>query len=212
MAFARWRACAFAVFRKISLGSADGAKRLQVTYAFTAVWRGRRSCAMRLRIGKGPWRMQWGRLAAALLLLLCAHVFAHLPSPVVSQAPSTPPEAHVDPYGRTTPRGTVTGFIRATQRGDFAGATRFMQVPTAQSPDAEPVARQLKELMDRYYVHSIESISDKPAGNVNDGLPLDRQNVGTLKIGSQKLDILLIHVHDPEGGQIWVISSRSEEH
>jgi MscS family membrane protein len=162
---------------------------------------------MRLRIGKGLWRVQHGRLAAALLFFLCAHVFAQLPSPVVSQAPSTHPEAHVDPYGRTTPRGTVTGFIRATQRGDFAGATRFMQVPTAQSPDAEPVARQLKELMDRYYVHSIESISDKPAGNVNDGLPLDRQNVGTLKIGSQKLDILLIHVHDEEGGQIWLVSS-----
>jgi MscS family membrane protein len=61
--------------------------------------------------------------------------------------------------------------------------------------------------MDRYYVHSIESISDKPAGNVNDGLPLDRQNVGTLKIGSQKLDILLIHVPDAESGQIWLISS-----
>ena len=82
-----------------------------------------------------------------------------------------------------------------------------MQLSAAQSANPELVARELKELMDRYYGHAIESISDKPTGNVNDGLPLDRQNVGTLKIGSQKLDILLIHVNDADGDQIWLISS-----
>ena len=82
-----------------------------------------------------------------------------------------------------------------------------MQLPAAQSANPEAVARQLNELMDRYYVHSIESISDKPAGDVNDGLPLDREDVGTLKIGPQQLDILLVHVSDEESGQIWLISS-----
>ena len=65
----------------------------------------------------------------------------------------------------------------------------------------------LIELMDRYYVHSIESISDKPAGDVNDGLPLDREEVGSMRIGSQQLDIILIRVNDAESGQIWLISS-----
>ena len=162
---------------------------------------------MGLRVGRGPWRTQRARLAAALVFFLCAHIFAQLPSPTTSRTPSAPSETHVDPFGRTTPRGTVTGFIRATQRGDFAGATRFMQLPAAQSANPELVARELKELMDRYYDHSIESISDKPTGDVNDGLPLDRENVGTLKIASQKLDLLLIHVNNPEDGQIWLISS-----
>ncbi len=162
---------------------------------------------MGLRVGRGPRRTQRARLAAALLFFLCVHVFAQLPGPATTKAPSTHSDTHVDPFGRTTPRGTVTGFIRATQRGDFAGATRFMQLPAAQSANPESAARELKELMDRYYGHSIESISDKPTGNVNDGLPLDRQNVGTLKIGSQKLDILLIHVNDADGDQIWLISS-----
>lgn len=158
---------------------------------------------MGLRIGKG----QGGRLAVALLVFLCAHVFAQLPTLATPATPSVASEAHVDPFGRTTPRGTVTGFIRATQRGDFAGATRFMQLPRAQSANGEPVARQLKELMDRYYAHSIESISDKPTGDLNDGLPLDREQVGSMRIGSQRLDILLIHVNDPKSGQIWLISS-----
>jgi len=162
---------------------------------------------MGLRVGRGSWRTQPASLVAVLLFFLCAHVFAQLPQPAVPGIPIAHSETHIDPFGRTTPRGTATGFIRATQRGDFAGATRFMQLPMAQSTDPELVARELKELMDRYYSHSIESISDKPTGNVNDGLPLDRQNVGTLKIGSQKLDILLIHVNDAEGGQIWLISS-----
>ncbi|MGD0646676.1 MAG: mechanosensitive ion channel family protein [Acidobacteriaceae bacterium] len=162
---------------------------------------------MGLRIRSGPWRTRQGRLAAALLLFLCAHVFAQLPHLATPAIPSAPSETHVDPFGRTTPRGTVTGFIRATQRGDFAGAVRFMQVPAAQTANAETVARQLNELMDRYYVHSIESISDKPTGDVNDGLPLDREDVGSLKIGPQQLDIILIRVSDAESGQIWLISS-----
>jgi MscS family membrane protein len=82
-----------------------------------------------------------------------------------------------------------------------------MQLPPVQSSNPETVARELNELMDRYYVHSIESISDKPAGDVNDGLPLDRENVGTLRIGPRQLDIILIRVNDAESGQIWLISS-----
>ena len=162
---------------------------------------------MGLRVGKSPWGAQRGRLVAALLFFLCAHAFAQLPHAATPGTPVAHADAHFDPFGRTTPRGTVTGFIRATQRGDLAGATRFMQVPAAQSSDPESVAGQLKELMDRYYVRSIESISDKPVGDVNDGLPLDRQNVGTLKIGAQQLEIHLIHVTDAEGAHIWLISS-----
>ncbi len=162
---------------------------------------------MGLRTVKGWWRTLRGGLSAALLFFLCAQVFAQLPNPVMPQTPSATAEPSIDPFGRTTPMGTVTGFIRDTQRGDFADATRFMQLPATQSAKGEPVARQLKELMDRYYVHSIESISDKPTGDLNDGLPLDREQVGSMRIGSQRLDILLIRISDPDSGQIWLISS-----
>ncbi len=169
---------------------------------------------MGLRISKGAWSSRPGILAAALCLLLCAHAFAQLPGTMTAPgatpvAPVAAAEAHVDPFGRTTPRGTVTGFIRTSQRGDYAGATRFLQVPTGQSAHAETLARQLKELMDRYYVHSIESISDKPAGDVNDGLPLDRERVGSIAIGSMKMDILLIRVKGTGGDQIWLICSET---
>ncbi len=163
---------------------------------------------MGLRISRGG-RRRWGRLAAALLFVVCAtHIVAQLPGTLTAPAaPVTTAEPHVDPFGRATPRGTVTGFIRVTQRGDFAGAMRFLQVPAEQSAHGELLARELKELMDRYYVHSLESISDKPSGDVNDGLPLDRENVGSMRIGSQRLDIILIRVKDGEGNQIWLISS-----
>ena len=98
---------------------------------------------MRLRIGKGPWKTQRGRLAAALLFFLCAHVYAQVPNIVTPQTPSATSEIQIDPFGRTTPRGTVTGFIRATQRGDFAKPTRFMQLPTTQSSMQKLEAREL---------------------------------------------------------------------
>lgn len=99
---------------------------------------------MGLRRGVGPWRRRWGSLAAALLFLLCVHAFAQLPQPTTPGTPVAHADVHVDPFGRTTPRGTVTGFIRATQRGDFAGATRFMQVSAGQSTNPESLARELK--------------------------------------------------------------------
>ena len=112
-----------------------------------------------------------------------------------------------DPLGRSTPRGTFTEFIRAMRRDDIVSAARFMQLTPKQKPQTEALARELGQLMDRYFAESLSKISDSPEGDVDDGLPLDRERLGPLKIGGKKFDIILVRIEAPGAGLIWLISS-----
>ena len=147
-----------------------------------------------------------------LLAVLSWPLAAQIPSLLKPQPkPVDQEEKAVDPLGRSTPRGTITGFIRAIQRDDLVAAASFMQLTPHQKPRAEALARELSELMDRYFAEPIAQISDSPAGALDDGLPPDRERVGPLKINNNPADIILVHVTDSVSGQIWLISSETLE-
>ncbi|MFZ1009428.1 MAG: hypothetical protein WAN65_21485 [Candidatus Sulfotelmatobacter sp.] len=86
-------------------------------------------------------------------------------------------------------------------------AAKYLQVTGRHKPEAETLARDLKELMNRYFSKPIAMISDSPEGTANGELPLDRERVGSLKINDKKVDVLLVRVTDPQSGRIWLISS-----
>ena len=152
---------------------------------------------------------------AANVLLLAAlnlSLAAQIPSLLKPQTKSADQEEQVaDPLGRSTPRGTIAGFIRAIHRDDFVAAASYMQLTPHQKPRAEALARELSELMDRYFAEPIAQISDAPAGALDDGLPPDRERIGPLKMKDKPADIILVHVTDSVSGQIWLISSETLE-
>ena len=120
-------------------------------------------------------------------------------------APS--PEQVSDPLGRSTPRGTILGFIKAANRNDLVTAAKYLQVTGKQKVATETLVSNLKELMDRYFSEPLAMISDSPEGAPDDGLPLDRERAGSLKISNNKVDLVLVRIVDPQSGRIWVISS-----
>jgi MscS family membrane protein len=126
-----------------------------------------------------------------------------------SSARDSSPAPIADPLGRSTPRGTITAFVRSVHRNDYVSAARYMQIATKQKTNVEVLARDLKELMDRYFSQSITTISDLPTGELNDGLPLDQERVGPLTMGGGNVYILLVRVTDPQAGQIWLISTET---
>ena len=123
-----------------------------------------------------------------------------------SEQPQQPAQ---DPLGRTTPRGTIASFIRAVDRNELASATQYLQVTPGLQQSPESLARDLKTLLDRHFQEAITSISDDPAGALNDGLPIDRERVGPLTIGDRLADISLVRVNDPQVGQVWLVSSET---
>jgi MscS family membrane protein len=149
---------------------------------------------------------------ALLLAVFSLSLAAQIPSLLKPQPkPADQQEQVVDPLGRSAPRGTIAGFIRAIHRDDLVAATSYMQLTPHQKPKAEVLARDLSELMDRYFIEPIAQISDSPAGALDDGLPPDREKVGPLKMRSKAVDIILVHVTDSVSGQIWLISSDTLE-
>jgi MscS family membrane protein len=144
---------------------------------------------------------------AVLVVALVLPAFGQMLGRGTSQnaAPASQPTP-ADPLGRSTPRGTITGFIRAADRGDYVAAARYMEVNDKHQAKAEELARELRELLNRYFHTPLQTISDSPSGDLDDGLPLDRESV-PLKIEGQRVDMILVRVNNPQAGSIWLISS-----
>lgn len=166
----------------------------------------------RLIVGRKACEWPKHRALACLVLflfLVALSVAAQLPS-ITPKSPAPVPatqEQLLDPLGRASPRGTIQGFVKAADRDDFLTAVQYLQVSGKPRHEAETLARDLKELMNRYFSRPLVLISDSPEGEPQDALPLDHQRVGSFRIEDKKVDVVLVRVADPQSGRIWLISS-----
>ena len=152
-------------------------------------------------------------LAALLLSALAQPPAAQIPG---TQAPrtesaqksETTAQPVTDPFGRSTPRGTLMGFMRAVDKND-AAAVRYLEVTAGDNPHALAAAHDLSNLINRNLKEPLTKVSDSPDGTLNDGLPTNRERVGPLMVGDRAADITLVRVTDPQAGPIWLISSET---
>jgi MscS family membrane protein len=111
-----------------------------------------------------------------------------------------------DPLGRDTPSGTVLGFLQSAQNGSFKTAADYLQLTSthrqAQGPE---LASQLKALMDRGFVGSVQRLSKRPEGGPEFGTP-DQQNIGTFSVGDAEVPVVLVRATDPNFGKVWLFS------
>ena len=70
----------------------------------------------------------------------------------------------------------------------------------------EDFATKLKVVIDRAFTGDLRRISNQPDGTPQEGVPLDRQRVGTLTAGDVEADLTLVRVPDGNN-RIWLISS-----
>lgn len=116
--------------------------------------------------------------------------------------------ARVDPLERTTPAGSVFGFLKAAQSGNYGMAAQYLQMsPARRSSEGEQLARKLKIVMDRAFAGDLRNVSTQPEGALQEGVPADRQNLGTMSSGDVEAELELVRVSDPGVGKIWLISS-----
>jgi MscS family membrane protein len=121
---------------------------------------------------------------------------------------NTPPAGPTDPLDRQTPNGTLFGFLQAVQAGNYPTAAQYLQMsPAHRETQGQQVATELKEVLDQAFVGSLRSISTNPEGTVQPGLPSDREKIGVLSVDDTDVDVILVHVNDPNAGKIWLFSS-----
>ncbi|MGO9087204.1 MAG: mechanosensitive ion channel family protein [Candidatus Sulfotelmatobacter sp.] len=150
--------------------------------------------------------------ASVLCLSACLPSPAQTPLSQVLQPSSTPssPSTPADPLGRTTPSGAVLGFLQAAQAGNNTIAAQYLQMsPAHRQSEGEPLAMQLKFVMDRSTFTGRVGNFTQSEGIPQEGVPPGRQRLGTMSSGDVEVDLDLVRVSDPNAGKIWLISSET---
>jgi MscS family membrane protein len=144
-----------------------------------------------------------------LLSLLCAPllaqtVFKALSSAANAAAPSA--AKYVDPLGRDTPRGTLTGFIDAAQRGDNDRAAQYLQLPRQETEiDTTRVVDNLKALLNHGYVGRLADVTDNPELLYDPQLEPNQERAGEFSVNGKELPLLMVRVPNGNNGHLWLI-------
>ena len=156
-------------------------------------------------------RPRFGRLQCAclllLILLICGLTWAQIPLP----APTKPaPEAETpkDALGRTTPRGTVRGFLNASHKGAEEIAVQYLNTPLRGSA-ATALANKLFVVLDRRLPARLNELSDQPEGSLSDPLHPNQDLVGTISSVKGNIDIVLERVDRKGSAPVWLFSRKT---
>lgn len=143
------------------------------------------------------------------ILTVCPSMRALVQLPAPS-APSAQPEVPKDSLGRTTPRGTVLGFMTAAHKGDYAVATEYLNL-RSRGKSATTLAEQLSVVLDRSLPARLTQLSDKPEGSLSNPLNPDQDLVGTIASANGDVNIVLERVNREKSGPVWLFSSTTLE-
>ncbi len=150
-----------------------------------------------------------------LFLLFLALLFSQGVGPQhVLPAPEPPvfkAEVSQDPLGRTTPRGTVRGFLSAASKDEKQTAVRYLN--TSQDGRAGLLlVDELFAVLNRRLHVEFNEISDQPEGSVSYSADPDRDLVGRVNTQSgDVVDIVVERIHRKDGSRIWLFSRQTLE-
>jgi MscS family membrane protein len=149
-------------------------------------------------------------LALVAAFCLPATAQSALSALLESKPPANSSKTPTDSLGRDTPYGTVFGFLEAVQAGRDAIAAQYLQMSAARRESlGADMAQKLKAVMDNAFPGSLKHVSTQPEGAPQEGIPPDRQELGTMSSGDVEVELELVRVTDPSAGKIWLISSNT---
>jgi len=151
------------------------------------------------------------RIAMAALLAACLVTGAHAAEkakPAATKGPVQAEATYDDPLGRSTPQGTVVGFLKAMQREDYERTVDYLDTRQT-GKRAEQLARELSYILNEGMSTVATALSIKPEGNLQDNLPDNRELVGTVKTKKGEYKILLERVQKENNPPVWLFSSET---
>jgi len=148
------------------------------------------------------------RLLAALLGLALATVVSPaqgLLGRTGAPAPDTaPPSVTVVDPG--SPRAAVEGFFAAMRANDLPRAATVLDLTGFDTARADDLARRLYAVLDSRLWMDVEQLNPLAVGDTTDGLPADRENLGTVEIDGRERTIRLARVRRDDVTR-WVFSA-----
>lgn len=122
--------------------------------------------------------------------------------------PATQEASATDPLGRATPEGTVIGFLRAAQKGDYDRALDHLDTKLSRRR-ARELAQQLLVVLDQGVKLNVTTLSRNPEGDVKDNLPLNSERIGVVKTETGTVDIMLERVQRGSDPPIWLFAAET---
>jgi MscS family membrane protein len=127
------------------------------------------------------------------------------------QPPSSPPAsatAPEDPLGRSTPRGTVLGFLDAARRGENELAREYLDTRLSGRAAADLV-QQLFVVLDTRLPARLTQLSDAHDGSRTNPLEPNLERIGKVESAAGEVDVFLERVKQGSGERIWLFSTRT---
>lgn len=154
-------------------------------------------------------RLGIGACLLSLGFLVCLSTSAQLIVPHPATAPAiAQPEVPKDSLGRTTPRGTVLGFLNAARRGDDELAVQYLNTRLT-GKGAEVPAHELFTVLDRRLPPRLNQLSDTPEGSLSNLLHPDQEQVGTISSDNGNVDIFVERVNRGNSGFLWLFPTKT---
>jgi MscS family membrane protein len=135
----------------------------------------------------------------------------HIPASKSASVPAPDqPEIPKDLLGRTTPRGTVLGFLSVARNGNDELAAQYLDTKL-RGDAAAALAHELFVVLDRRLPPRLNQVSDLPEGSLSDPLKPDQELVGTITGEKGNLEIFVERVDRGKTGSVWLFSSMTLE-
>lgn len=121
-----------------------------------------------------------------------------------------PSAEHNDVLGRSTPRGTVLGFLHAAKNGEYREASQYLQLSQDDRvSQGDRLTSQLHALMDHAFVGRVGPVSDNPDGSGETGGSRNRERIGEFRIDDGTANVELVRVSGTDDNEIWLFSSET---
>lgn len=119
-----------------------------------------------------------------------------------------------DPYNRSTPRGTLNGFLLSLSYNDYVRASKYIDFSGYEHTENDSLikrhVRQFESLLDKHGILSpVSIINQDNEGKTNDGLSINFDKVGSVKLNDNSVPIFLERVKFSEDQKQWLISSET---
>src|SRR5210317_914821 len=109
---------------------------------------------------------------------------------------------YLDDLNRDTPRGSLEGFLRATEENDYETAAKYLDlrgIPKKLRDEKGPqLAKKIKFVIDRALDIDEMSLSDDVKGVSKDGLAKTRDLLGQIEINKRKYTMYLDRMWGPK--------------
>jgi MscS family membrane protein len=144
-------------------------------------------------------------VVSALLMISGAPAAVKAESDQAGKTPQQAEATYDDPLGRSTPQGTLFGFLKAIERENFERAIDYLDTRQT-GKQARQLALELQRVLNEGVSVAETKLNTKPEGDLADGLPVHRELVAVVKTKTGEHKILLERVQKEDNPQIWLFS------